>query len=320
MTACPWPLGSLTGVGEAMLEMAPVAGGLYAAGFAGDTLNTCWYLKRLLGDAARVSYVTRIGTDALSRQFLAFLDSSAIEVSGISQDSERTLGLYLIRLEGAERSFSYWRDQSAARRLADDEDALDAALQQSSLVHVSGITLAIIGATGRRNLFAALDRLRARGGIVSFDPNIRRRLWPEETVLRNAMADMFSRCDIALPSFDDEQGLWADANPAATVARIAAHGVTEIAVKNGAMPALIYASGTTMSVPASEVPDIRDTTGAGDAFNAGYLAARHKGLAQPQACAFAHCLAGEVVRHPGALAPTAALDRVGAVFARLARA
>ena len=310
MNTRPWPDAVIAGIGEAMLEMAPVDGGFYAAGFAGDTLNTCWYLKQLLGDSGRVEYVTKVGTDSLSRQLLDFLAVSGIGTNGVSRDAERTLGLYLIQLDGAERHFSYWRSQSAARRLAEDPDALDAALLGAGLIHISGITLAIVEGQGRRNLFAALERARARGSLIAFDPNVRRRLWPDAAVLRAAMAEMFAGCDIALPSFEDEAGIWGDGSPEATAQRIAALGAKEIAVKNGAAPAFVFASGATASVPAGVVHDARDTTGAGDAFNAGYLAARHRGVAPRAACGFAHVLGSEVIRHAGALAPVAALEPV----------
>ena len=303
-----WRQGSLIGVGEAMVELAPVADGLYAQGFAGDTLNTCWYLKRLIGEDRRVGYLTRVGDDPLSNRLLELLAQSGIDASAVSRDPERTLGLYMISLEGAERRFSYWRDHSAARRLADDPAALDSALADAALVHVSGITLAIVEAKGRRNLSAALARARTRGVRVSFDPNVRRRLWPDETTLRDALLDMVSNCDIALPSFDDEVGVWGDADPEASVARIAALGVKEIVVKNGAGPAFVYADGAEGRAPASVATDARDTTGAGDAFNAGYLAARIAGRGAIEACEFAHRLAAEVVRHPGALAPSSAIE------------
>ena len=303
-----WREGSLIGIGEAMVELAPVAEGLYAQGFAGDTLNTCWYLKRLVGDLRQVRYLTRVGEDALSGRLVELLVKSGIDATAVSRDPERTLGLYLISLEGAERRFSYWRDQSAARRLADDSGSLDEALRDAALIHVSGITLAIVEAKGRQNLLAALTKARARGVRVSFDPNVRRRLWPDEATLRAALTEMFSACDIALPSFDDEAAVWGDADPVTSVARIAALGVEEIVVKNGAEPAFIFADGVESLAPARAASDARDTTGAGDSFNAGYLAARIAGLSAIGACEFAHELAAEVVRHPGALAPPAAIE------------
>jgi 2-dehydro-3-deoxygluconokinase len=312
--------GGFLGVGEAMVELAPVDGGLYALGFAGDTLNTCWCLKRLVGDARRVSYLTRVGEDALSSRLLAFLGEAGIDAGAISRDPERTLGLYLISLEGAERRFAYWREQSAARRLADDPARLGEALSGAALIHITGVTLAIVEARGRSNLLVALAKARAEGARVSFDPNVRRRLWPDEPTLRDALTEMFAVCDIALPSFDDEAGVWGDADPDASVARIAAHGVKEIVVKNGANPASVFADGFYADIPARETPDARDTTGAGDAFNAGYLAARLSGLSAVIACEFAHAVAAEVVRHPGALPPASAIEPMRSELQRRAQA
>ena len=299
--------GALIGIGEAMVEFAPVAGGLYAQGFAGDTLNTCWYLRHLCEDR-RVGYLTRVGEDALSQRLLDFLTASGLDVSAVSRDPERTLGLYLIQLDGAERHFSYWRYQSAARRLADDPARLDEALHDSALIHVSGVTLAVIEPRGRKNLHAALEKARARGATVSFDPNVRRRLWGDDATLREALTDMFRASDIALPSFDDEAGVWGDASPAASAARIAALGVKEIVVKNGAGAAYVFADGAGVEVAARIATEARDTTGAGDSFNAGYLSARITGFAPARACEFGHRLAAEVVRHPGALAPLTAIE------------
>jgi 2-dehydro-3-deoxygluconokinase len=121
---------------------------------------------------------------------------------------------------------------------------------------------------------------------------------------------MFSACDIALPSFDDEAAAWGDADPATSVARIAALGVEEIVVKNGAGPALVFADGALARIPASAASDARDTTGAGDSFNAGYLASRLAGLVPAEACDLAHELAAEVIRHPGALAPASEIEPI----------
>lgn len=301
----------IVSVGEAMVEFAPVEAGRYARAFAGDTLNTAWYLARL-GRAVR--YLTRVGADGLSDRFVEFLSESGIGAAPVARDPERTMGLYMIELDGAERRFLYWRDSSAARRLADDPTALDAGLAGATLIHVSGITLAIIGARGRENLHAALRRAREAGARVSFDPNLRRRLWPDDASAREAQATMYAATDIALPSFDDEAALWGDATPQATAQRIAAQGVAEIVVKNGAGAAFVQADGATGEVEATRAAAARDTTGAGDSFNAGYLAARLAGRAPAQACDFAHGLAGEVVRWPGALAPAEAVARFAAVL------
>ena len=294
---------TVVGIGEAMVEFAPVGENTYRRGFAGDTLNTCWHMAQLLGNRRRVGFLTRVGADPYSSQFLEFVELSGLDASRILRDPTRNIGLYVISLAGAERSFTYWRDTSAARRLADDLGALDEAIADAGLIHLSGITLAVVGEEGRRNLLAALNVARSRGSIVSFDPNVRLRLWPDAETLRRSTRAMMAVTDIALPSFDDEAHVWGDAEPQATAARIGAYGVPETVVKNGAAEVTVSIGGEIRSLPTRAASEIRDMTGAGDSFNAGYLAGRVVGMAALQSCELGQKVAGEVISHFGALAP-----------------
>ncbi|MDP4299040.1 sugar kinase [Leptothrix discophora] len=313
-----WSHRHVLGIGEAMVEFASTGGDTYRRGFAGDTLNTAWYLAQLLsqpGDAPdRVGYYTHVGQDLFSDQLLAFIEASHLDARRIVRAADRSLGLYVIHLTGAERHFSYWRDTSAARRLADDLDGLRAATRDCGLIHVSGITLAVIGATGRRHLLQALREARRAGAVVSFDPNVRPRLWPDPAELKTAMQEILAVVDIALPSFDDEAALWGDADPQATLSRLEQAGVQEIVVKNGAGDVACSWSGRREVFPTPPIDHVIDTTGAGDSFNAGYLAGRLVGLPMSQACRIGQRLAGIVIGHYGALAPVDALDDVRAVI------
>jgi 2-dehydro-3-deoxygluconokinase len=228
----------------------------------------------------------------------------------ITRDPQRSLGLYVISLDGVERQFNYWRESSAARCLADDPATLADATKGRALIHVSGITLAVIGARGRSNLMDALGQARSAGTLVSFDPNVRNRLWPDRSELRLAMQAILELVDIALPSFDDEAELWGDADPDATLTRLERAGVTEIVVKNGARDVSFSAAGRRGLAPTPAVTNILDTTGAGDGFNAGYLAARLVGMNPLASCGVGQAVAGQVLAHHGALAPTDALATV----------
>ena len=119
--------------------------------------------------------------------------------------------------------------------------------------------------------------------------------------------DGLALADIALPTFPDEQMLFGDASPGATLERIAALGPREIVVKNGESSALVHHGGTTADVPARAVRAL-DTTGAGDAFNGGYLAARLAGDEPARAAERAHAVAAAVVQVKGALAPFSMLQ------------
>lgn len=292
-------------VGEAMVELAPLDGGQYRRGFAGDTFNTAWHMAQTLRGRANVGFVTRVGQDRISDAFVTELAADGLDVSVIVRDPARGMGLYMIELDGVERSFHYWRDTSAARGLASDPDVLAQALSSAGLIHLSGITLAILPAIDRETLFAALALARANGSRVSFDPNIRPRLWSSLDQVRQVIPQVLALTDIALPSLDDEAAVWGDKTPQETIARFASAGIGEVAVKNGAGPVSVWSDGQIMVVPTPQVHGIRDTTGAGDGFNAGYLAARLMGRAPDVSVKSGQDFSAEVIRHPGARLPKA---------------
>lgn len=289
-------------VGECMLELSARQGGDWRMGFAGDTFNTLWAMRALLPQDVGADYVSAFGDDPFSRDQIAFFRDHGIGIAASPVIAGARPGLYAITLTGAERSFTYWRADAAARRLADDPAALRASLDGRRLVYFSGITLAILEPAGRAALFAALKAVRAEGTTVAFDPNYRPRLWPSPEAARDAISAALAVTDIALPTFPDEQALFGDATPSATAERLAKAGVGEIVVKDGEAPALVSAAGETTCVPAVKV-DAVDTTGAGDSFNGGYLAARLSGDAPVDAAGRAHRVAAAVVQVRGALAP-----------------
>lgn len=287
-------------IGECMVEMSPQPGGLYAMGFAGDTLNTAWYARRCL-PGWRVGYLTAVGQDAVSDRMVGFMDAAGIDTAHVMRHAGRTVGLYLIELTDGERSFAYWRGQSAARTLAEDAGRLEAALEGVGLAYVSGITLAILDPAGRATLLSALAKARAAGTTVAFDPNLRPRLWPDPAVMREAIMQGAAVADIALPSFDDEAAHFGDDTPAATADRYARAGVGVVAVKNGAGEMLARGPGAEVRLAPPPVAQVVDTTAAGDSFNAAFLAAWAQGQGLPAAVAAGARLAGRVIGARGAL-------------------
>jgi len=276
-----------------MVELAPAGDGLLRQGFAGDTFNTAWYLRQLRPDWT-VDYVSRVGVDAISDAMLAFMGDAGIGTTHVLRVPDRTVGLYLISLSKGERSFSYWRGQSAAKGLADVPVAVSAALEGADLVVFSGITLAILTPERREVL---LEALRGCSGLVAFDPNMRPRLWADKAEMAAAVAAAAAVADIVLPSFDEETALHGDADPLVTVARYHALGVETVVVKNGG--GRVCATGGVSFDPVPVEPV--DTTAAGDSFNAGFLVARLNGASLRDAVAAGSALAARVIRQPGAL-------------------
>jgi 2-dehydro-3-deoxygluconokinase len=293
-------------IGECMVEIGPAeVPGLYRMGFAGDTFNTAWYLRRRLAADWTVDYLSAAGTDAASAAMLAFMETAGIGTAHVARLSDATVGLYLIELRDGERSFSYWRGQSAARRLAEDEARLRAALAGADLAYFSGITLAILPPADRARLLGALDDYRAEGGRVAFDPNLRLRLWPSPAAMAEAVTEAAGHADIALPSFEDDANAFGDPDPETCARRYAALGATEVVVKNGAGRLAALAGGAWHAHDPVPVPEVVDTTAAGDSFNAGYLACRLAGGAVTEALRAGAALAARVVGGRGALVDAA---------------
>ena len=303
--------GEIVAVGEAMIEMAVTHEGLYRRGFAGDTFNTIWHMAQVLGSQFELGFVTKVGVDSLSDAFIEEVGKDGLTTKGVCQVSERTMGLYMIELDDAERHFHYWRNQSAARLLADDETWLTKAFEEASLIHLSGITLAILSEEARQRLLNSLKLARANGARVSFDPNSRPHLWASSDELCSTLQRFLSETDIALPSFEDETAHWGDTSPEDTLNRFALEGVDEIVVKNGPKAILAMADGEMIVKTTPTVSGVRDTSGAGDAFNAGYLASRLMGHNREKSVVSGQKLAAEVIRHFGARLPK---DRIPALF------
>lgn len=286
----------IAALGECMVELSPRPGGLFGLGFGGDTLNTAVYLARL-GQTA--DYVTAMGDDGLSNRLVAAWAAEGVGTHQVRRMPGRMPGLYLIETdERGERRFHYWRDRAPARELFDDAPVL----LDHDLIYLSGVSLGIWGEDGRDSAIELAQRTRQRGGRVAFDNNYRPRVWPDAKVARDAMAAFLAVTDVALLSLEDEHALHGG-DAAAAIERVRRIGVREIVVKDGAADAWVASGDTVERVPAMANVQAVDTTGAGDSFNAGYLAARARGLAPAAAAREGHRLAAVVIQHPGAIIP-----------------
>ena len=296
-----------------MLELAPSAAG-WQLGFAGDTFNTALSLCRL---GVPVSYLTALGADPFSEDMRNFWSAEGLDTSLVLTDPGRLPGLYAIKRDAAgERSFFYWRRQSAVRQLF-TLDGIETALDRvpdASLLYLSGITLSIFTAAERLRWEQLARAVRARGGQVAFDPNFRPAGWDDVVTARTAITSFASVVSVAMPTFVDEQALFGDDTPEATVTRWQARGVREVVVKLGAAGCLWGLDAQREYVSAEAGVAVTDTTGAGDAFNAAYLAARLRGGTPREAARAGNLLGGAIVQYPGAILPR---ERMSDLSARM---
>jgi len=295
--------------GECMLELQGQAFGTLRQGYGGDTLNTAVYLARCgAGAGIRVHYATALGDDALSSGLLQRWAADGLDLSLVRRIPGRLPGLYLIDVDAhGERSFSYWRDTSAAKAYfeAGCEEAptpLEQRQAEWDALYLSGISLAILPPAGRERLFALMQALRGRGAAVVFDNNYRPRLWPDAAEARRCYARAFERASLALVTADDHQALLGLGDLNEAVAAAQALPVPEIAIKRGAAATLVRAAGGDwQQAPTVAVPQVVDTTAAGDAFAAGYLSRRLAGATALDSAVFGNRLAARVIQHRGAL-------------------
>ncbi|EMK6942783.1 sugar kinase [Vibrio cholerae] len=293
-------------LGECMLEIQKTQSGL-RQGFGGDTLNTAVYLARLARAAnvdLSVSYFTALGKDHLSDDMINSWQQEGVDTTYVARYADKLPGLYLIEnREDGERDFHYWRQDAAARYwiAREDNDHLYSILSDYDLIYLSGITLAIQDSTSLTKLLNLIKKLKESGCVVAFDTNYRERLWPTPAQAQECYEQMLALTHMALLTLDDEQKLYQEKTQNDTLTRLQAFGLTQLVLKSGSDGCMVVTQGQEQWVPTTAIHDVVDTTAAGDSFNAAYI---YKWLSSQdaiQAALAGHTLAGQVIRHYGAI-------------------
>ena len=291
-------------LGECMLELSGTPGSSVNTAYGGDTLNTAVYLSRL---GISTTFLSALGDDASSDWLLQQWRKEGIDTRWVRRIPGAKPGLYWIHLDDSgERIFTYWRGESAARQVFNDSDYtanLVDLIPKDSFFYLSGITLSILSDPARETLWILLPELRKRGVQVCFDGNFRPAGWRSVRSTQEAFNNTLEHVDIALPTFDDETMVFGDQTPAETTLRLQQMGVGEVVVKLGAAGCFVARDDVSALVPTRLKQSVVDTTAAGDAFNAAYLAARIRGLDPIEAAHQGHALAGRVIEHRGAIMP-----------------
>lgn len=297
----------IVSIGEVMIEMTRGPDGRFSQACGGDTFNTAVYLARR---GLPVAYATALGDDIYSDRIVSLANAEGIATDLMVRVPGRLPGLYLIETDAkGERSFSYWRENAPARELFElpDWGRVAESIVGARIVYFSGITLSIYSNQGLGRFLALLELARKAGTKIVFDGNYRPRAWRGDVQrTRTVFMEALKRVDIALPTYDDEALLWGDPSPDATIERLQAFGIAEIAIKNGPNSALVASGGHKEFVPVPDVVVPVDTTAAGDSFNAGYMAARLADENPGDAALAGHRLASEVIKHRGAIMPRTA--------------
>jgi 2-dehydro-3-deoxygluconokinase len=285
--------------GEGMLELSRRGDG-WKLGHGGDTLNTAIHLARLGHD---VAYLTALGSEPFSEQLRENWATEGLDTSLILTHPSRHAGLYAIATDDqGERSFTYWRENSAARELFALADAslFNRVANSCDLFYFSLISAGILPQSGAVSLLLLANMVRDAGGKVAFDPNFRSRLWDDAGIAIQVRDGAIRVSDFGLPTLSDETALSHQADSSAVAAHWQGLGCQETVVKLGPDGCRLP-DGTV--IPPDEVLVPVDTSGAGDAFNAGYLSARLGGQSIAEAARAGHRLAAWTIMRPGAIPP-----------------
>ncbi|QBQ97504.1 sugar kinase [Paraburkholderia pallida] len=284
--------------GEAMIEFnqAEKDKPAYLQGFGGDTSNFAIAAAR---QGARTGFVSAVGDDQFGRLLLDLWTREGVDTSTVRVDASAPTGVYFVSHGPNGHAFDYLRKGSAASRYASADLPL-ATLAAARVLHLSGISVAI-GEAACDAAFAAIEHARANGVQVSFDTNLRLKLWPLARA-RAVMTEVLRATDICLPSWDDVAVLTGLDDRDAIVDHLLSLGPRVVALKLGKEGAYVATPHERRLVPGRVVTAV-DATGAGDCFGGAFIARIVAGDDPFAAAHYANAAAALSTQGYGAVAP-----------------
>ncbi len=257
--------------GEALIDMVPetTVGG--ATGFVpycgGAVFNTAIGLGRLGIPAGMVS---GISYDQFGEQLVAALRESGVNCDALIR-SDRLTTLAMVQLTDGHATYTFYDENSAGRMIGvEDLPELGSEVQA---FYFGGISLCVEPAA---DSYAALAEREAAGRLVMLDPNIRPSFILDETRHRARLAKVIGVSDIIKVSSEDLDWLFPEASDLdSQVAEVLAMTPGSVIVTKGGEGSCLYLQGGEQVHAGVEIVDVVDTIGAGDTFNAGFLAKLH---------------------------------------------
>ncbi len=198
----------IVAIGEPLFELNQTRGeSVFRPGHGGDTSNCVIAAAR---QGASVGYVTAIGADQFGDSFMALWAEEGVDTSGVKRSAVAHTGLYFVTHGPDGHVFSYMRAGSAASRLTPEDVPADL-ISRAKVLHASGISQAI-SSSAADAVFSAMRTARAAGVTISYDTNLRLRLWPLDRA-RAVIHAAAGLADILRPGIDDARQLAGLADP-----------------------------------------------------------------------------------------------------------
>jgi 2-dehydro-3-deoxygluconokinase len=302
----------IVSLGEPMVEFNQTGereGRLYMQGFGGDSSNFAIAAAR---QGARVAYVSALGADPYGAMLRALWDREGVNHDAVPIDAQGYTAIYFVTHDTRGHHFHFFRSGSAASRMTPAQLPRDL-IARAAVLHLSGISLAISD-SALDSCMAAIDVARRAGVAVSFDTNLRLRLWTVDRA-REAMTAALRQTDIALPSLDDMTALTGLNEPEAIVDHCLALGAKVVALKLGDQGAIVADAHERHRIAPHPCKPV-DATGAGDTFGGAFVARRVAGDSLFAAGRYAAVAAALSTQGYGAVQP---IPRAADVLAALRR-
>jgi len=307
VTATPLDIVAL---GEAMIEFNQTNADTraYVQGFGGDTSNA---LIAAVRQGAKGGYITKLGDDTFGRMLLQLWHDENVDTEGVSIDAAAPTGTYFVSHGTHGHTFSYLRAGSAASQIR-PTDVPAALVERARILHVSGISQAI-SASATDTVFHAINVARTAQIKVSYDPNLRLKLWPIDRA-RAIICATIPLTDYFLPSLDDVRLVCGEDDPIAILDWCHRQGARTVVLKMGKEGSWVSKGEARTRIMAYPIEAV-DATGAGDCFDGSLLARLAAGDDVVTAARWASAAAALTTTGYGAVAPLPTADRVAQFLA-----
>ena len=295
-------------IGEPMVEFNQTRRRQFLQGYGGDSSNMIIAAAR---SGARAAYFTRLGDDLFGRMFLALWRAEGVDASGVAMDKRAPTAAYFVTHGPKGHAFHYLRAGSAASRMRPG-DLPRRILGRADCVHASGISMAI-SPSACDTVLAAFRAARRHGAKISFDSNLRLRLWPLARA-RKMIGRAAGMSDYFFPSIEDARQLSGKRSAEANLDWAHRLGAKTVFLKLGP-DGVVVSSGNRRERFAGLKVKAVDATGAGDCFCGAALARLAAGDSVWEAARYANAAAALATTGYGAVEP---LPRPAAVRSALA--
>ncbi|MCK6208778.1 sugar kinase [Bacillus infantis] len=287
-------------IGETMVLFTPQTTGLmryanqFSMTFGGAESNVAIGLTRL---GHKAGWISKVGNDEFGKAMLSFISGEGVDTTQVLIDSEAPTGVYFKEPRRAnDVRVYYYRKDSAASRL-EPGDINEEYLSNANYLHLTGITPALSD-NCRELVYEAVAMAKKHGVQVVFDPNLRKKLWPEDQA-RKVLLDLASKAAIVLPGIAEGEFMFGEKDPVKLGRLFLALGPAVVVLKLGEEGCMVFTKDLQAKVPGFPVDRVIDPVGAGDGFAAGFLSGMLDGLSLEDAATRANAVGAFVTMVDG---------------------